>query len=82
MVRAKFQCSQVTKTAWGAEMVELGAVTAKAGEIENASFSKATPNGQLKMQIDNPAVQGFFIPGAEYYLDFTPAVEPAKEVSA
>lgn len=73
-MRAKFHCVQVTKTAWGSEIAELTAVTGKQGELsENASFNKATPNAQLKMQIDNPAAQGFLKPGGEYYLDFTEA---------
>jgi hypothetical protein len=73
MVRAKFMCSQVTKSAWGSEIAECNAVMAKPGDPmgENAQFNKATPNGKLLITIDNPAVQGFFKPGKEYYLDFT-----------
>lgn len=76
MVRAKFQCESVTKHAWGSEQVKLHAVCAAPGEKlneEDASFSKATPNGNLEMHIDNPGVQGFFKPGQSYYLDFSEA---------
>ncbi|UYD38972.1 hypothetical protein [Tolypothrix sp. PCC 7601] len=41
------------------------------GSEENKSFSKYTPYGNLEMKIDNPNAVDFFIPGAEYYLDFT-----------
>lgn len=36
---------------------------------ENQRFSAATPWGELKINISNPAV--VFEPGKEYYLDFT-----------
>lgn len=38
---------------------------------ENERFTRATPWGELKMRVDNPAVQ--FEVGKYYYLDFTPA---------
>ena len=75
MIRAKFRCDLVSKTAYY-ESVELCAVGPNNGEVlnsENASFAKATPNGSLKMTIDNPDAQGFFKPGKSYYLDFTEA---------
>lgn len=48
---------------------------------EDQRFSKATPSGTLRMQVDNPAAVERFEPGKAYYLDFTPVpvpVEPAK----
>lgn len=41
----------------------------------NHAFWQATPTGSLEMQINNPAVFGFFVPGKKYYLDFTPVEE-------
>lgn len=38
---------------------------------ENASFAKATPNGQITFMLDNPALAEAFKPGEAYYLDFT-----------
>jgi len=43
-------------------------------ENPNHAFWKATPTGSLEMQINNPAVFGFFVVGKSYFLDFT-AVE-------
>ena len=41
---------------------------------ENERFAQATPIGELRIQVDNPAV--IFEPGSSYYLDFTPADQP------
>ena len=38
---------------------------------ENAAFWKATPSGQMWMQIDNPDAFGFFQPGEEVYVTFS-----------
>lgn len=44
---------------------------------ENASYAKATPSGELSMQIDESTpAHGFFEPGKEYYLNIEDA--PAK----
>ena len=72
MIRAKFVCSQTTTVPSGSEEVKLVAVYSTAGE--NAQWAKATPQGSISMLIDNPAAIGKFTPGAEYYVDFTPAV--------
>lgn len=39
--------------------------------LENQSFNQATPYGELKMMIDNPAAKNYFVEGQEFYLDFT-----------
>jgi len=39
----------------------------------NADWSKWTPNGSLKMTINNPECFDKFEVGKEYYLDFTAA---------
>jgi hypothetical protein len=45
------------------------------GEVdtENARFTKATPWGDIRLGIDNPAALEQFQPNKEYYVDFTPA---------
>lgn len=70
MIRAKFKCTKVEQVG-DDEVVKLDAVTS--GSAENAEWSKYTPSGQLGMTISNPAAQGRFEAGAEYFLDFTPA---------
>lgn len=43
------------------------------GSDENRSFWQATPSGELRMTITNPAAAMRFEVGRTYYLDFTPA---------
>lgn len=45
---------------------------------ENKTWSKATPNGECRMTITNPAAIAAFDLGKEYFLDFTPADVPAS----
>lgn len=42
-------------------------------ESENAKFYQATPWGEIVLGTVNPAVAEQFTPGAEFYVDFTPA---------
>lgn len=67
-VRAKFTCSWVEELP-GGKKAHLYAVYSNDGE--NADFAKATPGGNLSIQIDNetPAVD-FFEQGKDYYLTF------------
>ncbi|MGI8333495.1 hypothetical protein ACRYCC_26380 [Actinomadura scrupuli] len=37
---------------------------------EDQRYARYTPSGELRIQVDNPAV--VFVPGQQYYLDFTP----------
>ena len=66
-VRAKFKCVSNTE----ANQVRLEAVTS--GSKENETWSKYTPSGTLTMHIDNAPAKEQFVPGKEYYIDFTPA---------
>jgi hypothetical protein len=75
MIRAKFRCTQVTRNEYGEEVVDFQAAY---GTGENAQWSKATPSGQVHMNISTDGAQGKFQPGKHYFLDFTPADEPAK----
>lgn len=76
-IRAKFFCQSTTAHAYGGKDVFLTAVSGKPGEKmnEDAGFNKATPSGEVKMRIDNPAAVDFFQPGKSYYLDFEEAGE-------
>lgn len=68
-VRAKVTC----------EGIEGNAVTFRTvyephgANDENARFTKATPWGEIRLGIDNPAALEQFIPGKSYYVDFTAA---------
>lgn len=71
-VRAKFRCDSITD--YGvSRQAQFSAVYAPDANGEDAGFTKATPWGELKMTIDNPAAAIQFEPGKMYYLDFSPA---------
>lgn len=73
-VRAKFACIEVTKMKSGPDLMERVHLTpVVVGSEENKNWAKWTPSGRLEMTITNPALVGAFEPGAEYYLDITPA---------
>jgi hypothetical protein len=69
-VRAKVRCNGVT----GNE-VQFYTVYEpdESKDSENARFTKATPWGEIRLGIDNPAALEQFEAGKEYYVDFTPA---------
>jgi hypothetical protein len=70
MVRAKFKCYDVAETTYGNIAVSFGAVYGTEGE--NKDFCKATPCGNLLMDIDKGTKASTeFVRGKEYYLDFT-----------
>lgn len=75
-VRAKFRCTTETRKKWGpseeqvTRSYEFMALYDPAIP-EDQRYAKASPSGTLTIQVDNPAVT--FEPGAQYYLDFTPA---------
>ena len=73
-VQAKFRCTTIVDTSYGGEYkqrhVKFSAVYGKSGD--NATYSQATPWGEMTLQIDQstPAYE-HFQPGKEYYLTFT-----------
>lgn len=48
---------------------------------EDQRFAKYTPNGEFKMQVDNPAALDQFTLGACYYVDFNPVPAVAAEAA-
>jgi hypothetical protein len=69
-VRAKVRCNEKT----GNEVKFSTVYEPDASkDTENARFTKATPWGDIRMGIDNPAAINQFEVGKEYYVDFTPA---------
>ena len=71
-VRAKFTLSAITHNAGGGKTYKFFPVHDNSTP-ENARFTKYTPSGELTMLVDNPAVEGSFVLGKEYYVDFSPA---------
>lgn len=79
-VRAKMQCAGKTPAPGGAT-IRLFAVYADskgARAEENKAFSDATPYGEVSLFIadDKPAGDAF-VPGQQYYVDFTAVTEEA-----
>ena len=78
MVRAKFRCTKIVKTAYfGAPQDSDEVVLSAVSDAANQGWCKYTPSGELRMCINNPAALDQFKIGEYYFLDFT--VAPAKE---
>lgn len=75
--RAKFRCNVVEDYGLS-KKVKLNVVYegSLGANDENKRFTKATPSGEIWLTIDNPAASVQFVPGDEYYVDFTPAPKP------
>ena len=73
-VRAKFLVHSVTETADG-KQVRLFPVTS--GSAENTSFYKWTPSGSIELGTVNPEAAKHFVPGRQFYVDFTDATPAA-----
>ncbi len=79
-MRAKLKVTSVTKGPAGFDPHERltfsavykdGAYPAD-GSDEDNTFSKFTPQAELSMVIQNPALLGKFETGQKFYVDFTP----------
>lgn len=78
MVRAKVYVREVAQQGYGGkptpqQKITFAFVSGNDELSENHRFHKYTPSGELSMLVDNPAIDGFFTPGREFYVDFTPA---------
>jgi hypothetical protein len=69
MIRAKFKVDEVANRVEGGR-VRLSAVTS--GSKENQEFFKWTPSGTMDMGTINAEAIKQFVPGKEFYIDFTP----------
>lgn len=74
--RAKFLCNSIEKFGGESCQVKMSAVYAPDANGEDANFTKATPWGELKMAIDNPAAACQFEPGKYYYIDIHQVPDP------
>lgn len=78
IIRAKMQVQSVLDETYG-ETVNLSAVYGGSTNAEDNTYASATPSGSIELRIDNPAARGKLRPGMKFYVDFTPAPEPAKQ---
>lgn len=69
-IRAKFCVASVSGSADGSEITLNPVYT---GSAENESFYAATPAGEIRLNVVNPAAAAQFIVGASFYVDFTRA---------
>jgi len=69
-MRAKMKVNSV-KLIDNGEILEMQPVTN--GTVEDNTYSKYTPSGNLTLTISNPDLYGKFKPGHKYYVDFTVA---------
>lgn len=77
-VRAKFRVHVVTPYTDqsgkpSGYRVALSPVYDSNPESENGKFYQATPWGEIVLGTMNPAAAAAFTPGAEFFVDFTPA---------
>lgn len=77
-VRAKFVVSKVEFYSENSRQIVMKPVYSQDPNHENKSFWDATPSGELTMTINNRRAAEFFIPGQEYYIDFS---HPARAAS-
>lgn len=68
MVRAKFKVEVREETVNGIS-VDLTPVTS--GSEENKEFFKWTPGGAIRLSTINFSAAEVFVPGKEFYVDFT-----------
>jgi hypothetical protein len=70
-IRAKFVVQEITTTNWGGTKV-LMRPEYDEKLAEDQSYAKATPSGELWMQVDNPIALNELTLGRKFYLDFIP----------
>jgi hypothetical protein len=75
IVRAKFRCRSREIQEQG-EVIKLSPVTG--GSPENDLFYKWTPAGEILLQTINGEAGKQFVPGKDYYVDFTFAEQGEK----
>lgn len=82
MVRAKFKLERYETTLSGTQEMRtliLHPVYGSDPDSENRQWWTYTPSGEIKLGTVNPAAWEQFTLGAEYYVDFTPALQTEAE---
>lgn len=72
-VRCKFRCTSV-QTFENSIEVKLQAQYDPDNQ-DDMRYNKASPNGEMRIWIDNPKVFEFYQPGKQYYIDTIPLEE-------
>lgn len=76
MVRAKFTVSRIVEEKYANNFTQTKVIlTPQYDQLipEDQRYSKATPCGEVWMQVDNPLALAQFTPGKTFYVDFTEA---------
>lgn len=76
-MRAKMRITEVSRFE-GSDRIKMVAVARSAGypadgSDEDNTYAKYTPQGELTITVNNPALLGKYEPGRKFYLDFMPA---------
>lgn len=76
-MRAKMRITEVNRFE-GSDRIKMVAVARPGGypsdgSDEDNTYAKFTPQGELTITVNNPALLGKYEPGKRFYLDFTPA---------
>lgn len=69
----KFRCCSVAKTESPYEVIKL-TTDYDPTLPEDQSFTKFTPSGSMEFNLQNPALDGFFVPGKKYYVEIRECV--------
>lgn len=72
-IRAKMQLESVIPYAYGSAQAIFRCSYDASKRPDDVSFQKATPSGEARFQIDNPAASEQLVIGKIYYFDITPA---------
>lgn len=78
-VRAKMQVQQITEYSYasGQKEVKLRPVYEDGGV--NKTWAQATPDGEIRLMINNPAAANQFKVGEYFFIDLTPTTKEAQE---
>lgn len=77
-VRAKFQVQKITHVSWQPNAREITLAPMYDTSIpEDKRFSDATPSGEFKMYVNNPAAVEQLELGKFFYIDLTPVEDEA-----
>lgn len=71
-IRCKMRLESLVPATWGGSQATFRCEYDPKIAEEDAGFQKATPNGEMRLHIDNPKALEQLTLGAVYYFDMTP----------